>query len=200
MKRQIIALITLLFISIFAYAANSPLPMLEKNANQLINELQKNKDKLQTNPSIVNKLVNTYILPHVAQEQMARSVVSRVDWNNATIAQRNQFVNQFRTLVIRTYSSAFSNYTNETVKFRPLRPGELNPNYVKVNSIIIRSGQPAIPVTYAMEQDKGGQWMITDFSVDGVSMVNSFKSQFASLNNTKGLPGLTEILKKHNQQ
>lgn len=198
MKRQLSVFFTLFFLGVFAFAASSPMPMLEKTANQLIGQLQKNKSKLKTNPALVNKLVTSYILPHVAQEQMARSVVSRSNWANATSSQRKQFVTQFRKLVVRTYSSAFSNYNNETVKFRPLRRGQLNQNYVKVSSVVLRSGGPSIPVTYAVSRNSG-KWMITDFSVDGVSMINSFKSQFASLDTSKGLAGLTTILKKHNK-
>jgi phospholipid transport system substrate-binding protein len=199
MKRQLSIFLALFFLGIFAFAASSPMPMLEKTANQLISQLQKNKSKLKNNPALINRLVNSYILPHVDQEQMARSVVNRAIWSNASSVQRSEFVSQFRQLVIRTYASAFSNYTNETVKFKPLRSGQLNQSYVKVNSIVARSGAPSIPVTYAVSKS-GGKWMITDFSVDGVSMVSSFKSQFASLDTGKGLPGLTSILKKHNQK
>lgn len=199
MKRQLSVFFTLLFLGVFAFAASSPVPVLEKTANQLISKLQQNKSKLKKQPSLINSLVKSYILPHVAQEQMARSVVSRANWANASSGQRQQFIAQFRKLVVRTYASAFSNYNNETVKFRPLRRGQLNQSYMKINSIILRPGGPSIPVTYAVAK-KNGAWLITDFSVDGVSMVSSFKSQFASLDTGKGLSSLTAILKKHNSK
>ncbi len=199
MKRQIITFFSLIFLTMFAfaYAVPSPVPMLENTANQLINQLQKNKNQLKTNPKLIYSFVKTIVLPHIDEQQMARSVVTKTTWTNSTTAQQQQFVNQFRDLVIRTYSSAFANYTSETVKFRPLRPVQLHQNYLTVSSVILRSGAPSIPVTYSMNY-KNGQWFVVDFSVDGVSMVNSFKSQFASLESNKGLAGLTAILQKHN--
>lgn len=204
MKRQLTVFFSLIFLAVFgftasSFAASSPVPMLEKTANQLISKLQQNKSQLRKNPSIINGFVKSIILPHVAETEMARSVVSRSNWANATASQRQQFVEQFRTLVIRTYAAAFSSYTNESVKFRPLRPAQLSSNYLTVSSIVIRPGKPSIPVSYAVSQQQG-QWKITDFTVDGISMVNSFKSQFASLDTSKGLAGLTTTLKKHNNK
>ncbi len=198
MKKYFATFISLFLLCTVAFAQSSPLPMLEKTANQLISQLQKNKAKLKTHPQIVTQLVKKLILPHVDQTNMARQVVSRSLWQNASVAQRDAFVDQFKKLVIRTYASAFTNFNNETVKFYPLRRGQANGNFVKINSEILRpNGAPSIPVTYTMTKEDG-KWQITDFSVDGVSMVNSFKSQFAGLENDKGLSGLTAILKQHN--
>jgi phospholipid transport system substrate-binding protein len=99
--------------------------------------------------------------------------------------------------VIHTYASAFANYTNETVQFQPLRSGQLNQNYLTVNSTVNRPGGPSIPVSYSLSL-ANGKWLVTDFSVDGVSMVNSFRSQIASLDASKGLAGITAALKQHN--
>lgn len=198
MKKQIIAFFALIFFTTFVYAAvSSPVPMLETAANQLIAQLQKHKNELKSNPKLIYGFVRTIVLPHIAEQQMARSVVSKTTWAKATASQQQQFISQFRDLVIRTYASAFANYTNETVKFRPVRPAQLQQNYVTVSSIVNRPGAPSIPVSYNMIYS-GSNWLVSDFSVDGVSMVNSFRSQFASLEAGKGLPGLIAILQKHN--
>lgn len=197
MKRQISVFFSLFFLAVFAYAASSPVPMLESTANQLISQLQHNKAQLRSNPKMIDGFVKTIVLPHIAQDQMARAVVSRSTWAGASAAEQQQFIAAFRDLVIRTYASAFANYNNETVKFMPLREGTLNKNFVTVNSKIIRAGGSSIPVSYSMSMINGN-WKVTDFSVDGVSMVNSFQSQFASLDTGKGLSALTAILQKHN--
>lgn len=200
MKRKLSVFGCLFFLVTCLYANPSPLPSLEGAANQLISKLQQNKSQLKTNPALINGFVKTIVLPLVAQEPMARSVISRALWDRASAAQHAAFVAQFRNLVIRTYASAFANYNNETVKFKPLRPGQLNQNYVTVDSTVVRpGGQPPIPVTYSLTLTNG-KWLVTDFSVEGVSMVNSFKTQIASLDASKGLAGITAMLQKHNNK
>lgn len=198
MKRILGIFFSLIFLTAFAFATvSSPLPMLQTAANQLISKLQQNQAQLKSNPTLINGFVKSIVLPHVAEDQMARAVVNRNTWANASAADQQQFTAAFENLVIRTYASAFANYTNESVKFLPLRSSQLNQNYITVNSNVLRPNGPSIPVSYAMSLING-KWLVTDFSVDGVSMVNSFRSQFASLDSGKGLAALTAILQKHN--
>lgn len=198
MKRKVSVFFSLIFLTVFAFAAtSSPLPMLQTTANQLISKLQQNQSQLKSNPTLINGFVKSIVLPHVAQAQMARSVVNRTTWMSASAADQQNFIGAFRDLVIRTYASAFANYTNESVKFMPLRASQLNQPIVTVSSNVVRANGPSIPVSYSMSLTSG-QWLVTDFSVDGVSMVNSFRSQLASLDTGKGLAALTAILQKHN--
>lgn len=179
-----------------AYAATSPVSMLEKRADQLILQLQKNKNQFKKNPEIVNNLVRKIVLPKVDKIRMARSVVPRQIWLKASSSEQQQFVKQFQVLVIRTYAAVFSEYTNESVKFRPLRGNLLRESSVQVQSAIIRPGKPPIDVSYSLARS-GKSWKIYDFSVEGVSMVQSFRAQFAGLGRSR-LSELTRYLKQHN--
>ena len=113
-------------------------------------------------------------------------------WNEASTQEREQFTQQFTTLVIRTYSAALASYTDQTVEFPPSRGSNS-----EVVTRIVRQDGPPIEVDYRMVQ-MGGQWMLRDFSVEGISMLESFRSQFAGDSN-QGLAHLTEILTKHNE-
>ena len=173
------------------FALSSPVPMLEQTASHIITTLKDNKTSLKSNPDIIYKAVDTYLLPNVDVAGMSRSVLGRQAWNKASPTERSQFSQAFTRLVIRTYSSPLAQYSDETVQFLPLR-GSVNSRFLRVNSVIVRSAGQNIPLTYSLVA-KGNQWKIYDISVEGVSLLQSFRSQFAqALQNTS----ITEVIKK----
>ena len=174
-----VLLVACMFLSQTMLAQSSPVPMLERAANEIISTLKENKSSLKSNPSIIYKAVETHLLPNVDVAGMARSVLGRQAWNKASPAERVQFSRAFTRLVIRTYSSPLAQYSDETIQFLPLR-GSLNSRFMRVNSVIVRSEGQNIPLSYSLVS-KNGQWKIYDISVEGVSLLQSFRSQFAQV-------------------
>lgn len=160
-------------------AQSSPVPMLEQTANGIIATLKANKSSLKNNPNIIYNAVERHLLPIVDVAGMSRSVLGRQAWTKATSAQKSQFSKEFTRLVIRTYSSPLAQYSDETVQFLPVRAAA-NSRFMRVNSVIVRSQGQNIPLTYSLV-DKNGQWRIYDISVEGVSLLQSFRSQFAQV-------------------
>jgi phospholipid transport system substrate-binding protein len=180
MKRiKTILFVTCMGLSQWLLAAQSPLPMLESASNQIISVLKANKSSLKSNPNIIYNAVEAHFLPNVDVAGMSRSVLGRDAWNKASASERTQFSQAFTKLVIRTYASPLAQYTDETVKFMPLR-GSLEGRFVRVNSIIMRSQGQNIPLSYSLVS-KNGQWKVYDMSVEGVSLLQSFRSQFAQV-------------------
>lgn len=172
-----ILLVAFMALSQSMVAQTSPIPMLERAANQIISTLKANKANLKSNPEIIYKAVEDNLLPNVDVAGMSRSVLGRQAWSKATEAERIQFSKAFTRLVIRTYSSPLAQYSDETVQFLPLR-GSLNSRFIRVNSVIVRSAGQNIPLSYSLVS-KDGRWKIYDISVEGVSLLQSFRSQFA---------------------
>jgi phospholipid transport system substrate-binding protein len=198
MKKVILALFGLLICTI-AWAISSPVDLLQNTSNQLISALQRNQATLRTKPQIVYGIVNQILLPHVDVMSMSSKALGRDAWLRATPMQRQAFAQQFVTLLIRTYSSALAQYTNERVNFLPIRGDYNNQSRVQVNSIIVRESGPSINLSYRMTR-VGGQWMLYDFSVDGVSIIESFRSQFVEQLQHSGIDGLINKLAQHNNQ
>jgi phospholipid transport system substrate-binding protein len=177
------------------YAEASPVPMLEKAANAIIATLKDNKTSLKSNPNIIYKAVETYLLPSVDVMGMSRSVLGRQAWNKATPAERAQFSAAFTRLVVRTYATPLAEYSDETVQFLPLR-GLISNRFIRVNSVIVRSSGRNIPLSYSLVS-KNGQWKIYDMSVEGVSLLQSFRQQFSqALQNSN----VNEVVKQMNQK
>lgn len=198
MKKVIFALFGLL-ICTMAWAVSSPVDILQNTSNQLISALQRNQATLKTKPQVVYGIVNQILLPHVDVMSMSSKALGREAWLRATPTQRQAFAQQFVTLLIRTYSSALAQYTNERVNFLPLRGDYNSQSRVQVNSVIVRESGPSINLSYRMMR-AGGQWMLYDFSVDGVSIIESFRSQFVEVLQQRGIDGLISELAQHNSQ
>ena len=176
--RKIITLGLFCFASIVLAAQDSPVPMLENSANSIINTLKQNQSSLKNHPQIVNKAIITYLLPHMDVDGMSRSVLGRQVWNQISAQERKDFTAAFTKLVIRTYAVPIGEYSGETVKFMPIR-GYNDARFVQVKSIIFRPNGQKIPLTYSLVS-KNANWMIYDLSVDGVSLLQSYKTQVSS--------------------
>lgn len=174
-----ILLVVCVIISQTIMAQTSPVPMLEKVANSIIDTLKENKANLKSHPNIIYQAVEANLLPNVDVVGMSRSVLGRQAWNKASAEERVKFSTAFTQLVIRTYSNPLAEYSDETVQFLPLR-GSLNSRFIRVNSVIVRSQGQNIPLSYSLVA-KNGQWKIYDMSVEGVSLLQSFRSQFAQV-------------------
>lgn len=158
------------------WAQSSPITVLENAANQIIDQLEKNKSSLKNNPKVIHQAVEKYLLPIVDVQGMSRSVLGRQAWQKASPSERKQFKQAFTELVIRTYATPLAEYSDETIKFLPVRSGS-DGRFVRVNSVIVRSNGQDIPLSYSLVSKKG-HWKIYDLSVEGVSLLQSFRSQF----------------------
>ncbi|RAP38394.1 signal peptidase [Legionella quinlivanii] len=177
------------------WAQGSPIPMLEGTANQILSTLKEHKGSLKSNRQLIFQAVEQHLLPNVDVSGMSRSVLGRQVWSKASAGERAQFSKAFTQLVIRTYASPLAEYTDETIKFLPIR-GSVDGRFVRVNSLIIRSNGNNIPLSYSLVA-KNGQWKIYDLSVEGVSLLQSFRSQFAqALQNSN----IQDLIKQMNEK
>lgn len=184
---------------VIAVAAQDPVAQLSQTADQMISALKANKSSMKANPAVAENLARQILLPQVNVELMAKLALGRNAWNSATPQQRTDFTKAFTTLMIRTYAAAFSSYTNEVVKFYPLRSGDMEDGRVQIKSEILQTGGPAIPVNYRLLQ-QNGVWKVYDINVDGVSLIQSFQSQFASQLAEGGMDQLLAALNQHNKE
>ena len=155
------------------------------------------KFSIKSNPNMIEDLAKQILLPQVDVQLMAKLAVGRNGWMSANSQQQQAFTDAFTTLMIRTYASAFAAYTDEKIKFYPLRPGETDDGRAQVKSEILQDSGPSIPVNYRVLQE-GAAWKVYDINVDGVSLIQSFRSQFANELNQGGMDQLIAALNKHN--
>lgn len=181
-------------------AGSDPVAMLRSLANQLIDGLKAHKTSLKTNPSLVYSLATKIIVPHANLMEMSKRVLPPSTWQQATPSQRESFQKEFTILLVRTYASALAEYNNQTIRFYPIRGGLDSKTNIKVDSQILRSDGPAISIQYKLMRE-GSQWKVYDISVEGISLLQSFRSQFADkLSRDNNIAGLIKDLKQHNAE
>ncbi len=140
-------------------------------------------------------LVDSKIMPNVNFSRMTASAVGRF-WRQATPAQQKQLQDEFKTLLVRTYSGALGEVKDQTVSFKPLR-AKPEDTEVVVRSEVRGRGEP-IQLDYRLEKTADG-WKIYDLNVLGVWLVETYKTQFAQEINTKGIDGLIASLVQRNK-
>ena len=141
------------------------------------------------------RLAEEKVLPHIDFEEATRLAVGRA-WARAAPEQRNKLVEEFRRMLVRTYSSAISAYEGQTMQVLPVRmkPGDTE---VTVHNRYIRAGGKPLPVDYQMHKTAEG-WKIYDITVEGVSLVLTYRSEFDALVKQSGIDGLIKRLEEKN--
>lgn len=154
------------------------------------------KDLQTGQPQKVAQLVETKVLPHFNFQRMTRLAVGR-NWRQTTPDQQNALIEEFKTLLVRTYATAFTQYRNQTVDYRPVRMAP-NDTDVIVKSLIRQpAGQP-IAIDYSMEK-LAGAWKVYDVRIEGISLVENYRNTFNSEIQRGGVDGLIRTLREKNR-
>lgn len=171
----------------------SPIAQLQTMANHMIAGLSNNKGRLQSDPHVVPQLVRKYLLPYADVTRMSQEAAGRY-WRTSTTGQQSEFKSLFTNLVVSTYATALASYDGDIVKFYPLRGDWSSRDKVVVRSLIVRRNGQTIPVNYYLSY-QGQHWLIYDFTIENVSMVQSYRSQFANTLSQGGMQGLIAKLR-----
>lgn len=141
-------------------------------------------------------LAEQKILPHVDFREATRLAVGRA-WSSATADQQNRLVDQFRALLVRTYANAVDVYRGQTMKVQPVRmtPGATE---VTVRNLYLNSANQSIPVDYSMLKTPDG-WKIYDVTVEGMSLVITYRGEFEQIVRQAGIDGLLARLAEKNR-
>ncbi len=195
---KVYLLAVLLMLSTWAFAG-SPTAMLQSVANRMLAQLHKNKSQLRRNPALIHRIVNSVLVPHIDVNRMAGMVVGRQYWYSASPSMRRTFVKQFKQVVVNTYSNALASYNDDKVIVYPLRGGSSGRRIVRVKSVIIRKSGQRIPISYNLI-NSSGRWKVYDFSIEGVSIVQNYRSQFAGTLSRGGMKALLVKLRSYNRR
>ena len=198
----------ILTFSVLAFFSGLGQPLLAQNmvapdvlakgvTDEVIAILRADRDAYAGNPAKVIELVENKVLPHFNFMRMTQLAVGK-NWRQASAQQRDALTGQFRTLLVRTYATAFTAYRDETISYRPLRmqPEDVD---VVVRSQIVRQSGPPVGVDYSMEKTASG-WKVYDVAIEGVSLVQNYRSTFNGEVQRGGINGLIGALEAKNSQ
>ena len=196
----LLVLIATLFTLAFSNMVNAdvnkaPDQIISETTARMLDALKQDRELINQHPARVHELANQIIMPHVDFKRMSSWVLGK-HWRRATAEQKQQFPTQFRNLILRTYATALSEYTDETINYLPLRTNK-DATEVTVRTVIERNSGPGIPVAYRMHKTSK-DWKVYDIRIDGISLVNNYRRSFSSEIRRHGLDNLIRKLTAKN--
>ena len=178
-------------------AAEQPDQLVKRVSTDVIDTVKSDKDIQAGNRNKIMDLVNSKILPYVDAQKMTQQAAGRY-WRQASPEQQKQLSDEFRTLLVYTYSGALAQIKNETVEFKPFRADAADTDVEVQSQVNMTRGEP-ITLNYRLSKTPQG-WKIYDINVLGAWLVQTYQSTFASEISKNGVDGLIKKLHDRNQQ
>lgn len=169
-----------------AHADSDPKAMLESVANKMITFIDSNKQKLSDDENFAKSLVRSELLPYIDQQGLGRRVIVTKVWQDLTASEQQRFIDGFVSLVIDTYASGLSKYDGEQFVFEETTyHNSAKTAYVRSKMASIKDDD--VEIHYTLKKPKeSNEWRIVDVKIEGVSMVQTYRSQFRSLIKSEG--------------
>lgn len=200
MTRYIAGMFTGLLLSFTALAQTqdvAPDVLAKRVTDEVIAAIRTDKDIRAGNSDRVLALVESKVLPHFDFTRMTRLAVGAA-WRQASSAQQQSLVSEFRQLLVHTYTSAFTQYKDQVIQYRPLKLQPADTDVVVRSQIKQTNGGDPIDVNYSMEKSAQG-WKVYDVTIAGVSLVQNYRSSFNSEIQKGGIDGLIASLVTKNK-
>ena len=194
MKKFLTLLLLLLVAPVMA--STGPELLIRETSEKVLDEIKTNSKKYADDPQSIYKLVDEVVLPHFDFESMTDLALGRYK-DEVDSEQRPAIIHEFRLLLVRTYSSALLEYTDQAMIYLPMEGVEAD-GEVTVRTEIDQAGGFPIPINYMLRLGDDG-WKVIDISVDDVSLVTNYRSSFARAIKKDGVDGLIATLRARNQ-
>ncbi|MEO5701486.1 MAG: ABC transporter substrate-binding protein [Casimicrobiaceae bacterium] len=193
---RFLALLTLGLVAGAALAQEAPDALVKRVSQDVLQTIKSDPQIQAGNQARIREVIEAKLLPNFDFQRMTALAMGR-NWRQATPEQQARLVEEFRTLLVRTYSSALNQYRNETIDYKPLR---VNPSdtEVTVRTAINRSGGAPVPIDYNMAKTPSG-WKAHDVVIGGVSLVTNYRDEFNSTVQSSGVDGLIKVLAEKNR-
>lgn len=175
--------------------AVAPDELIKATAQDVLAIVKQDKDIQAGNQKKILDLVDAKVLPHFDFVRMTRLAVGK-HWRTATPEQKQTLVTEFRNMLVRTYTKAFTVYRDQTVEVKPFKMAA-DATEATVKTTINKPGAPPVPVDYEMAKTPDG-WKAFDVAIEGVSMVTSYRGTFDTQIQQNGIDGLIKMLADKN--
>ena len=185
-----------ILISFASNAADSPIELVHKTADDVLSVL-KADESIQQDKEKIYKLAEEKILPNFDLDRISMLVLGKT-WRKINEDQQQQFKSEFKTMLLRTYAIALGKYKDQEINFKPLRM-EPTDQKATVKTQIMQDGAQPISVDYTLAK-KDDKWKVFDIVIEGVSLVTNYRSQFASEIKNNGIDSLISKLAEKNSK
>jgi phospholipid transport system substrate-binding protein len=183
--------------SVGANAQEAPDALIKRVSEEILRVAKTDKQIQAGNQQRIMEMVKEKILPYVNFQRMTQLAVGRY-WRDATPEQQAALTEEFKTLLIYTYSGAISQIRNQTLEFKPMRAAPEDTEVEVRSSVIQQRGEP-IQLNYRLEKTPNG-WKIFDVNILGAWLVQTYRGSFATEIQKGGVDGLIKLLVERNKR
>jgi len=173
--------------------AVGPQQLVEQTTEKVLDILSNRRAELEKDHNLIYALTNEIVVPHFDFISISKWVLGK-NWRTASKEQKLRFIKAFRQLMVKTYAIAVLEYDNNKIKYLPLRD-DVSKGDVTVRTEFYEAGKPPASINYRLHQRRG-VWKVYDVSVDGVSIVATYRTSFATEIRQSGLDALIERIEK----
>ena len=177
--------------------ADSPDVLIKKVTDDVLMIVRQDKDIQSGNTKKAIDLVEVKVLPYFNFQHMTALAMGK-DWNKASPGQKRRLTEEFKTLLVRTYSNALTGYRDQTIRYKPVKM-QAGDDDVVVRTEVVQPGSKPIQLDYSMEKQTEG-WKAYDVVVAGVSLVTTYRDTFNQEVRANGVDGLIQMLVSKNKQ
>lgn len=196
MMKNILSLIVAMFLTGSVQAQEAPDVLVQQVTEEVLDIIRKDKEIQSGNTQKVLELVEKKVLPHFNFQHMTALAVGR-DWKKAAPQQQQQLTQEFKTLLVRTYSNALTGYRNQKIVYKPFRMNAGDTDAL-VRTEVLQPGSKAVQLDYSLEKLDAG-WKVYDVTVAGISLVTNYRDQFGQEVRTGGIDGLIATIAAKNK-
>ncbi len=169
-------------------AGQSPDLLVKETTDRVLSELTANREALQADVNQLYKMVDEIVLTHFDFNRMSKLVLGK-HWKNASAAQREQFEQEFKSLLVRTYATALFEYTGQEIVYKPFHHKD-GSDRATVKTEIVPSDGPRIPLDYALRKESDNKWRVYDVRIDGISLVTNYRTSYGRIIESEGIDTL----------
>jgi phospholipid transport system substrate-binding protein len=175
----------------------APEQLVQKITEEVLSAIKGDQQLAAGDKQKAMKLAEEKVLPYIDFEEATRLAVGRA-WSQANPEQRKKLVTEFRNMLVRTYSNAIEAYQGQTLKVLPSRGGKPEAkDEATVRTQFVRAGGKPLPIEFQMRKT-GNDWKVYDISVEGISLVLTYRSEFDAVVKQEGIDGLIKRLTQKN--
>ena len=187
--------VLLAFVAMPALAQEAPDALVKRVSQEALSIIKSDPQVQAGDQAHIRDLIEAKIAPHFDMDRMTALAAGRA-YRQATPEQKKRLADEFKSLLIRTYSNALNQYRDQTLQYEPLR-AQPNADEVTVRTQVMRSGQTPVTIDYSMEKTPAG-WKAYDVIVGGVSLVTNYRDEFTQQVREGGVDGLIKALAAKN--
>lgn len=190
------ALAALVAVTLPARAQEAPDALVKRVSGDVIATIKSDPRIQAGDQARIREMIEVKLLPHFDFARMTALAMGK-NWRAATPEQQKRLTDEFKTLLVRTYSTALNKYRDETIDFKPLRmsPGDTD---VVVRTQVMRQGAQPVQIDYNLEKSADG-WKAYDVVIGGVSLVTNYRDEFNQQVQSGGIDGLVKALAERNK-